>query len=169
MNFCCQRGKFGFVCSRGCPQAHVQRTYEGYLRAGFAGRRHLSWLSSIVAGCGVPAWARLCSLLHALLPCACSWIWPSGQAVCSRAASSEEKARWRWYFPRESRTSLLRCHRRGPGPAGGCRQAWRRASQPEITCCCVHRQADTQGAGHHYIIIPISYLLGLTSISTQPK
>lgn len=28
------------------------RIYEGYIRAGFAGRRHLSWLSSTAAGCG---------------------------------------------------------------------------------------------------------------------
>lgn len=52
MSFYYQRGKFSFVCSCGCPQAHVWRIYEGYIHAGFAGRRHLSWLSSTAAGCG---------------------------------------------------------------------------------------------------------------------
>lgn len=88
MSFCCQREKFGFVCSRGFPRAHVRRTCEGHLCAGVAGRRHQSC-------CGALAWAGLCSLLRVLLPCARSWIWPSGQAMGSKAASSEGKARWR--------------------------------------------------------------------------
>lgn len=143
---------------RGVHSCWVCRQETSELAFQHRGRLWSPWLGQ---GCALHSTCR--SLV------ACSLIWPSGQVIRSRAASSEKKPRWRWYFPCESRTSLLCHHPRGPGPAGGCRWARRRASQPAVTCCGACRQADAQGAGHHYVTVPISYDSGLTSVSTQPK